>query len=139
MTAYRNGLLAEIWVALVLQLKGYRILSRRLRTPGGEIDLLAKRGQTLVLVEVKLRPSLSEAAGAISNRQQNRLQTAARFVLAQRPDLCFKGGKVTELSQFTAKGRMNHVDMQRQQLLKDIRRARATVVRTERELQGGKK
>lgn len=88
MTAYRNGLLAESWVALVLQLKGYRILSRRLRTPGGEIDLLAKRGQTLALVEVKLRPSLAEAAGAISNRQQSRLQTAARFVLAQRPDLC---------------------------------------------------
>lgn len=58
---------------------------------------------------------------------------------AQRPDLCFKEGKVTVLSQFTAKGRMNHVDMQRQQLLKDIRRARATAVRTERELQGGKK
>lgn len=85
MTAYRNGLLAESWVALVLQLKGYRILSRRLRTPGGEIDLLAKRRQTLVLLEVKLRPLLSEA---ISNRQQNRLQPAARFVLAQRPDLC---------------------------------------------------
>ncbi|MBK9196750.1 MAG: hypothetical protein IPO17_17555 [Flavobacteriales bacterium] len=58
---------------------------------------------------------------------------------AQRPDLCFRGGKVTVLNQLSAKGRMNHVDMQRQQLLKDIRRARATAVRTERELQGGKK
>lgn len=58
---------------------------------------------------------------------------------AQRPDLCFKEGKVTEFSQFTAKGRMSNVDLQRQQLLKDIRRARATVVRTGRELQGGKK
>lgn len=56
-----------------------------------------------------------------------------------RPDLCFKEGKVTELSQFTAKGRMSHVELQRQQLLKDIRRARATAVRTVRELQGGKK
>lgn len=58
---------------------------------------------------------------------------------AQRPDLCFKEGKVTVLNQLSAKGRMNHVDLQRQQLLKDIRRARATAVRTERELQGGKK
>lgn len=58
---------------------------------------------------------------------------------ALRPDLCFKGGKFTALSQLTAKGPMSQVEVQLRQLLKDIRRARATAVRTERDLQRVKK
>lgn len=84
---YLQGVRAE-WLACgLLRLKGYTILARRLRTPLGEIDILARRGDTVALVEVKQRPDLAAAAGAIAPRQQTRLAHAARFVLAQRPEL----------------------------------------------------
>lgn len=84
---YWRGLWAEGWACGFLRLKGYAILARRLRTPLGEIDILACRGKTVVLVEVKQRPRLDDAASAISIHQQTRLARAARFVLAQRPEL----------------------------------------------------
>lgn len=87
MTNYRSGIMAESWAALWLQLKGYTILARRLRTPGGEIDILARRGGVVAIVEVKYRPQLAAAAAAIAPRQQQRLGQAARFMLAQRPEL----------------------------------------------------
>jgi len=87
MSNHAAGLSAERVAAWLLQLKGYRILARRLKTPGGEIDILAKRGSTVAVVEVKQRFTFDSAAGAISPRQQHRLVNAARFVLAQRPEL----------------------------------------------------
>jgi putative endonuclease len=87
MSHYLKGLHAEMLAALWLRLKGWRILDRRLRTPLGEIDLLAEKRETLILVEVKLRPTLTEAASAISPHQQARLVNAARFVLAKHPEM----------------------------------------------------
>ncbi len=86
-TNYRAGYLAEQLAAALLRLKGYRILARRLRTPVGEIDLLVRRGHTVAVIEVKHRPDLDSAAGAISPRQRKRLCDAARFVLAGKPEL----------------------------------------------------
>ena len=86
-SAYQRGHLAEVLASIWLQLKGYRILARRLKTPLGEIDLLVCRGQTLAIVEVKQRADHLSAAQAITPRQQERLMNAARFVLAQRPEL----------------------------------------------------
>ncbi len=85
--AYHRGLWAEELAKLWLRLKGYRILAHRLKTPLGEIDLLAQRGAYLVIIEVKQRAELDDAAGAISLRQRQRLLQAARIVLAQRPEL----------------------------------------------------
>lgn len=87
-TNHAQGLSAERVAAWWLQLKGYRILARRLKTPGGEIDLLARRGGTVAIIEVKQRATHADAAGVISQRQQQRLKEAARFMLAQRPGLC---------------------------------------------------
>lgn len=87
MTNYAAGLSAERVAGWWLQLKGYRILARRLKTPGGEIDILARRGGTVAVIEVKQRFDFDDAAGAISQRQRQRLVNAARFVLAQRPEL----------------------------------------------------
>jgi putative endonuclease len=65
-------------------LKGYRVLGFRLRTARGEVDLLARRGRVLAVVEVKRRPTLEEAAAALSPEQAERLGAAARL-LAARP------------------------------------------------------
>ncbi len=60
--AFRVGISAESRAAAFLIAKGFRILARRWRSPLGEIDIVARRRQLLVFVEVKARSSL-EAAG----------------------------------------------------------------------------
>jgi putative endonuclease len=87
MNNYWRGLYAEELAKLVLRLKGYRILAHRFKTPLGEIDLIAVRGKAVALIEVKQRPNLASGASAISAKQKHRLQQAAQFVLAGRPEL----------------------------------------------------
>ena len=74
----------EIIAALLLMAKGYRILGFRLRTPEGEIDLLAQRGGVLVVVEVKSRGTLEAALEAVTPAQRGRLRRAARAMAARR-------------------------------------------------------
>ena len=66
--------------------KGYRILAKRFRTPHGEIDLVAKRRNVLVFVEVKARASLDEAAYSVTPRQQQRIIDAAQGWLMAHPE-----------------------------------------------------
>src|SRR2546423_13336870 len=75
--AFRRGLSAETRAALLLRLKGYRILARRWQSPVGEIDLVAWRRRVLVFVEVKARARLADAAEAVSERQRRPLPAAA--------------------------------------------------------------
>lgn len=76
--------MAEHFAAALLTIKGYSILARRLKTPAGEIDLIARRGSTVVIVEVKLRDTHQNGIAAISIRQQDRLQRAAEIYVAQK-------------------------------------------------------
>ncbi|MFP3339830.1 YraN family protein, partial [Micrococcus sp. SIMBA_131] len=59
--AYRLGHRGEWLAAIALRLKGYRILARRYRTKLGEIDLIARRGDLVAIVEVKARPTVEAA------------------------------------------------------------------------------
>jgi putative endonuclease len=72
---------------VVLMLKGYRILGFRLKTPAAEIDLLAIRGRTLAVVEVKRRADLLAALEAVSFDQRERLRRAGAAIAGQRPAL----------------------------------------------------
>ena len=83
--AYGRGRGAETQAALWLRLKGYRILARRLATPVGEIDLIARRGRTIAFVEVKARPTAEAALLALRPRQQARIVRAAQSFLARHP------------------------------------------------------
>lgn len=56
-----------------------------MRTPAGELDLVAECGGLLVFVEVKARPTLAEAAFALGPRQRERLLAAAEAWLAVNP------------------------------------------------------
>lgn len=85
--ARRRGRRAEILAALLLRLKGYRILARDRRSTLGEIDIVARRGRLLVFVEVKARRDEAEAADALHARQRQRIVRAARAYVAARPDL----------------------------------------------------
>jgi putative endonuclease len=82
--ARRSGRAAEVLAALWLMAKGYRILGFRLRTPQGEIDILALRGRVLAVVEVKRRRTLQEALEAVSDDQRTRLTRAATGIAARR-------------------------------------------------------
>ena len=84
--AHALGIDAEAAACAALERDGWTLRARRLRTKAGEIDLIAEKGGVLALVEVKARPTLSEAAGALSARQRKRLIAAAEIVLAEHPD-----------------------------------------------------
>jgi putative endonuclease len=66
--------------------KGYRLLGFRLRTGGGEIDLLAVKRGVVAVVEVKRRRTLAEALEAVSWAQRRRLASAARSIAGRRPE-----------------------------------------------------
>ena len=83
--AFRRGHLAEAAAAWLLRCKGYRIVGRRVRTPMGEIDLIARRGSTIAFVEVKARPTRDVALEAVSPRQARRMVAAARYWLSLQP------------------------------------------------------
>jgi putative endonuclease len=82
-----SGRKAEVWAAVLLMLKGYQILGFRLKTTAAEIDLLALRGRTLAVVEVKQRTTLEAALEAVSHDQRERLRRAGRILAARRPRL----------------------------------------------------
>ncbi len=83
--AFKTGLSAESRAAAFLIAKGYRILARRTRTPAGEIDIVARRRDVVVFVEVKARASFDDAAYAITPRQRQRIIAAAEIWLADHP------------------------------------------------------
>jgi len=58
-----------------LERRGYAILARRYRTAHGEIDIIAKDGETTVFVEVKARatPEFGTAAEAVTPRKQRQM------------------------------------------------------------------
>jgi putative endonuclease len=86
--AHGKGHRGEWLAALALMLKGYRILARRFRTRLGEVDLIAKRGDVIAIVEVKARPSLAEAMDAVTPTAQRRIEAAGDLWLARQPDHC---------------------------------------------------
>jgi putative endonuclease len=83
--AHWRGILAERAAALVLRLAGYRILACRYCVSGGEIDIVARRGDAIAFVEVKARPTLDEARTAIDFVKRRRMSRAVKVWLAANP------------------------------------------------------
>ncbi len=85
-TAFFRGHSAERMAALVLLLKGFRIVARRYRTRLGEIDLIARRGNLVLIVEVKARRSLEAAHLAVTPEAMHRIEAAADLWLQRQSD-----------------------------------------------------
>ncbi len=85
-TAQRLGVSAERVAAEALEAEGWTVLAVRLRTPAGEIDLVAEREGLLAFVEVKARPTLAGAAWSLGPRQRARLIASAEIALAEHPE-----------------------------------------------------
>lgn len=78
-----RGRRGEALAAWYLQFKGWRILAQRIKTPRGEIDLIARRGRVVAFVEVKWRASPAELDFAIDEYRLRRVAAAAE-ALAHR-------------------------------------------------------
>ena len=90
--AERGGRNAEILAALLLTCKFYRVLGRRVRTPVGELDLVARTPSgVLCFIEVKSRGTSDSAAEAIGPRQRDRIARAAALYIGARPALRHNG------------------------------------------------
>ncbi len=81
------GRQGEDAAALYLQRMGMKILERNLRTPVGEIDLVARHRRILAFVEVKTRRSSScgSPAEAVGPRKQRQIVQAAKWYLNDTP------------------------------------------------------
>ena len=84
-TAYATGLAAEDHACAALEADGWTILARRMRTEAGEVDAVAEKAGLLAIIEIKHRPSLRDAAYALTSRQQARLIGACDIILARNP------------------------------------------------------
>lgn len=75
--AERRGRGAETLACWYLRMKGWRILARRARVPGGEVDIVARRRRTVAFIEVKARATEEAAAFALDEWRLRRVVAAA--------------------------------------------------------------
>jgi len=79
--AEASGRRGERIAAWWLRLKGWRILDKRVRTPAGEVDLVARKGNLIAFVEVKSRATAAELDFAIDERRLARVAAAAEVLM----------------------------------------------------------
>ena len=109
--AERRGHTSESWAALWLRLKGYRILSRRLKTPLGEIDMVAlPLFGPVCFIEVKARTSHDAAILSVGQGQRGRIARAAQHYLAGRPDLRKRGARFDIIAVAPGRWPRHHAD-----------------------------
>ena len=81
------GRRGETLAAWYLRLKGYRIVATRVKTPVGEIDLIARRFGLTAFIEVKARQARTEEAVALAAVNTRRISRAAQYYVARHPAL----------------------------------------------------
>lgn len=79
--AEARGRKAETIAAWWLRLRGWQILARRARVPGGEVDLIARRGRVLAFVEVKQRNTAEAADWSLDEYRLRRVAVAAERLM----------------------------------------------------------
>ena len=84
-TNYHAGLAAEQSVARQYQRAGYEIAEHRYRSAAGEIDLIARRDENVIFIEVKKSKTHSRAAESLSQRQMQRIYASASAYLGTQP------------------------------------------------------
>ncbi len=86
--SYTTGLRAEFIARMYLRLHGFHILHSRYitgrNTNRAEIDIIAKRKNLIIFVEVKSRPDVQTACEAVTIPQARRLRAAADTFLMHR-------------------------------------------------------
>ena len=75
--AHDHGHRAEVIALWFLRLKGYRLLAQRFKTSTGEVDLIMRKGDTTVFIEVKARATVDQSMFAVTPHQSRRIASAA--------------------------------------------------------------
>ena len=87
MTSYESGLFAEFLAKMYLRMHGFHIVKSRYitgrNTGRAEIDIIARRRNLMIFVEVKRRPNIETAWTAITPAQSVRLRRAAENFIAK--------------------------------------------------------
>lgn len=81
--AEKAGRRGEIIAAWLYRLSGYRVLEQRFKTKIGEIDLIARKKDVIVFIEVKHRPTLDAGVYSVTNSQSARIDGAANLYMAR--------------------------------------------------------
>lgn len=81
--AHDHGHRAETIALWYLRFKGYRLLAQRFKSPMGEIDLIMRRGDTTVFIEVKARATVDQSLFAVTPQQSRRISAAAAYYAAR--------------------------------------------------------
>ncbi len=89
--AHLAGQAAEVAAARAYEARGYQVAMRRWRGPGGEIDLILRKGALVVFAEVKHSSTFEAAAARITPAQMQRIMTSAAHFLDGEPQ-----GQLTE-------------------------------------------
>ena len=101
--AEQRGRRAETLACWYLRLRGWRILARRARVPGGEVDIVARRGRTLAFVEVKARATADSAGFALDDWRLRRVVVAAERLA---PRFMREGDDIRIDAMFLVPGRL---------------------------------
>jgi putative endonuclease len=101
--AEKRGRGAETLACWWLRLHGWRILARRARVPGGEVDIVARRRKTLAFVEVKARATHKAASMSLDAWRIRRVVAAAERL---SPRYMTRGDDVRVDAIFIVPGRL---------------------------------
>jgi putative endonuclease len=82
------GRLGELWAAWFYRLRGYSVVARNVRLAAGEIDLITRRGRTVVIAEVKTRQTMrcGEGHEAVGRAKQERMIRLGDQYAASHPE-----------------------------------------------------
>jgi len=85
--AEKHGRVAEVYASILYHIRGFRVLARRYRTPVGEADLILRRGNLVVVAEVKYVGRGQSVESAIpSPRQIRRIERSALIFQSRHPE-----------------------------------------------------
>lgn len=83
---HQLGQWGEKIALLFLEEKGYQTLETRYRTPYGEIDIITRKENLLVFVEVKTRKNTNALSTALTPHQYQHATQAAEHFLSNYPE-----------------------------------------------------
>lgn len=110
MNTQQAGRDGEARAAQYLRRRGWTLLDANYRSRYGEIDLIARKRNTVAFVEVKLRRDahFAPAAAAVTLKKQERLRLTAMQWIAEHGDALDLRFDIIEV--YTADGRINHIE-----------------------------
>ncbi len=107
-----RGAVGEERAAAYLAQKGYTILARNFRSRGGEVDIVAGRGDAVAFVEVKCWGVFgsSELEYSVGRSKQRHILAAARWFLARRPEAAGKRLRFDVILVPEGGGEIRHIE-----------------------------